>query len=119
MPQGPFRLNCVADSAVGVGAVTPITGTAYTLTSADPGRYLQTTNGSAVAITVPPDSDLALPIGAMVTVEQKGAGQFTWTAGAGVTLNSASAKVASAAQFAVSSAVKVAANTWTLMGNLA
>lgn len=119
MPQNPFRMNVIADSSVGVGNPKIISGTTHTFNVDDLLRYLQFTNGGAITLTVPADADLALPIGAQITIEQTGAGQVTFTAAGGVTLNSAGAKVATAAQFAVASAIKTAANKWTLVGNLA
>jgi hypothetical protein len=46
------------------------------------------TNASAIALTVPPNSSVAFPIGTMVPFSQGGAGAVTATAGVGVTLRS-------------------------------
>ena len=100
-------------------AISPQTGTAYTPALADAERYIQLDNAGAITLTVPSDSTTAFPVGTTVTFEQTGAGTVTFTADAGVTLNSRGAVVATAGQFAVATIVKTAANTFTLTGDLA
>ncbi len=99
--------------------VTQQTGTAYTFTLADAGTYVQFTNGSAVAATIPANATVAFPVGSVITVEQDGAGVVTATAAGGVTLHSTGAKVATNGQYAQVYYTKVATNTWLLSGNLA
>lgn len=105
---GPFR-------------ITQQTVTAYTFVYDDSGKYIQFTSGSSVAATVPPNSSLAVafPIGAVLTLEQNGAGTVTPTAGAGVTINSAGGATHTNAQYAVVSLIQVSANVWTMFGNMA
>lgn len=119
MPQRPQKVNLIAESAVGVGPLSPVAGTTYTFAASDRGGFKQFTNAGAVAATIPPNSAVPFPIDSVLTWYQGGAGQVTILAGAGVTLQSAGGKVATAAQYAVASAIKVGANTWLLMGNLA
>jgi hypothetical protein len=119
MPQGPYNLNCRANSAVGVGKPVTVAGTARTLSPSDLGKYLRFTNGSAVALTVPANATTALPIGQSISGVQAGAGQVTITAAGGVTINAAGAKVATAAQFAAFTLTKVGINEWDLAGDLA
>jgi hypothetical protein len=49
---------------------------------------------------------------------QIGAGTVTITAGAGVTLNSDGAKLKTNAQYAVATCLKIASDTWVVVGNL-
>jgi len=119
MPQQPFPLNSRAQSARGVGPIKTITGTTYTLTPSDIGRYLRFTNSGAVTFTIPANVDAPLPVEVNFNIIQAGAGQVTITAAGGVTLNSAGGLLATAAQFAVATLVKVAADEWDVMGNLA
>jgi len=70
------------------------TSTARTLTSADHGKTIFTTNGSATTITVPS----GLPSYFECDIVQKGAGQITVAAGSGVTVSSYSSWLKTAGQ---------------------
>ena len=73
------------------GAVNAQTGTTYTLVIGD--EYLdgvRMTNASANTVTIPPNADVALPVGTKVFITQGGAGSTTIAAGAGVTINAPS-----------------------------
>ncbi len=52
------------------------TGTTYTTVLADNGRLVTLTNGSAIAVTIPPNSSVAYPVGAQINLAQLGAGPF-------------------------------------------
>lgn len=65
-----------------------ITGTTGTITAADTGLVIETTNGSAVTITLPNDQ----VEGFNCQFRQAGAGQVTFTAASGATLRNADAK---------------------------
>lgn len=95
------------------------TGTSYTADADDAGRYIQFTNGSAVAFEIPPNGTVAFPVGTVITVEQNGAGAVTLTPGSGVTLNSRGGLLALGGQYAVAQVKKVATNTWTVIGDVA
>lgn len=95
------------------------TGTAYTLAITDAGRTVRMDNGSAIALTVPPNSSVAFPVGTQIVIEQSGAGAVTVTAGAGVTLYSRGSLVSTAGQYALAALVKTATDTWTLGGDIA
>jgi len=69
------------------GAVNVQTGTTYTLVIGD--EYLdgvRMTNTSANTLTLPPNADVALPVGTKVLITQGGAGSTNIAAGAGVTI---------------------------------
>jgi len=119
MPQNPVAVPLIAVSASGVGTPKVIAGTSHTLAPSDLSRYLRFTNGGAVTLSVPTNAAVPLPIGATFSFIQAGAGVVTVTPAGGVTVNSPSGKVATASQFAVATLVKVGANEWDLMGNLA
>ncbi len=95
-----------------------VAGTTYTLVLQDDGLWKRCTNGSAVTITIPPNSTVPLPVNSSIIFSQDGAGQVTLAAGAGVTLHSAGAKLASAAQYAVIQIFQNSANVWSVFGNL-
>ena len=64
------------------------TGTSYTLVLADATKALRCTNSAAVALTIPPNASVAIPVLSSIPVFQGGAGVVTVTAGAGVTFES-------------------------------
>ena len=75
-------------------------------------------NASANTFTIPPNSSVAFGIGTQINIAQLGAGQTTIVAGAGVTLNSAGAKLKLSAQYAVATCVKTDTNEWFVVGSL-
>lgn len=110
------------DFASGGGTSAPAvsreqTGTSYTAVLADANKYLWFSDGAAIAFTIPPHADVAFPVDTVITVEQSGAGQVTLTPGAGVTLRSRGGALKTAGQFAVVQLKKLAANTWTVLGD--
>lgn len=99
-------------------ALNAQTGTTYTAVLADDGKLITCDNASAIALTIPPNSSVAFGIGTQINIMQLGAGQVTITAGAGVTLRSAGTKVKTNGQYSVATCVKIATDTWVLVGNL-
>lgn len=97
------------------------TGTTYTLVLADAdlNKFVTLNNSSSVTVTIPPDSSVAFPVGAVVSAMQLGAGQVTFAAGAGVTLSSEGARLKTKGQYAVVTLLKMSANNWVAFGNTA
>ena len=90
----------------------------YTAVLTDDGKLCTMSVGSANNFTVPPNSSVAFGIGTQLNIAQLGAGQTTIVAGAGVTINSAGAKLKLLTQYAVATVVKTDTNTWFAVGNL-
>lgn len=90
----------------------------YTLALTDAEGTVTMTKGSANALTIPPNSSVAFPIGTRVTAVQLGAGATTVTAGAGVTLRYLATATLVMAQYSTVSLVKIATNTWAVSGDL-
>jgi hypothetical protein len=107
--------NALATAMVAINAQT---GTSYTAVLGDDGKLVTCDNGSAITFTVPPNSSVAFGIGTQINIMQLGAGQVTITAGAGVTFRSAGTKVKTNGQYSVATCVKIATDTWVLVGNL-
>ena len=107
--------NALATTMIAINAQT---GTTYTTVLTDDGKLITCSNASAIALTIPPNSSVAYGIGTQINIAQLGAGTVTITAGAGVTLNSAGAKLKTDAQYAVATCVKTDTNTWFVVGNL-
>jgi len=109
------ELDAVATAMIAINAQT---GATYTAVLTDDGKLVTMSNAGANTITIPPNSSVAYGIGTQINIAQLGAGQTTIAAGAGVTLNSAGAKLKLGAQYAVATCVKTDTNTWFVVGNL-
>jgi hypothetical protein len=60
--------------------------TSTTLQMSDCGECVRVNSGSAQTVTLPPDSGVALPVGAYGEIRRVGAGTLTLVAGSGVTI---------------------------------
>lgn len=94
------------------------TGTTYTLVLTDSGKTVTCSNAAAVTLTVPSNSSVAFPVGASIDIIGIGAGIVTVAAGAGVTVN-ATPSLVFRAQHSGASLLKLATDTWALVGDLA
>ena len=109
------ELDAVATAMIAINAQT---GTTYTTVLADDGKLVTCDNAASIALTIPPNSSVAYGIGTQINIMQLGAGTVTITAGAGVTLQSAGSKLKTDAQYAVATCLKIASDTWVVVGNL-
>jgi hypothetical protein len=107
--------NALATAMIAIRAST---ATSTTALLTDDGKLITMSNASANTFTVPPNSSVAFGIGTQLNIAQLGVGQTTIVAGAGVTLNSAGAKLKLSAQYAVATCVKTDTNEWFVVGNL-
>jgi hypothetical protein len=102
-------------------ATNPQTGTSYTLALADNGKLVTLANASPVAVTIPLNSSIALPVGAVIMMAAYGAGAVTISGAGGVTVVSAGATPASPvirAQYSSVGAIQTSANNWLVVGDL-
>jgi hypothetical protein len=90
-----------------------------TLALTDAGKFVITDVATANDLTVPPNVDVAFPVGTQINVVQNGAGKTRIKPGVGVTLNSDGAKTYINSQYSGCTLIKTATNTWSLIGNLA
>ena len=105
--------------ATAIIAINAQTGTTYTTVLADDGKLITCDNAASIALTIPPNSSVAYGIGTQINIMQMDAtGTVTITAGAGVTLRSDGAKLKTNAQYAVATCLKIASDTWVVVGNL-
>ena len=112
---------CVTDFTGMIRAEQQInaqTGTTYTFVLADHGKLVTSSNGSAQTLTVPPNSSVAYPIGADITLTQLGSGQVTIAAGSGVTLYAADSELKTRVQYSTAVLTKVASDSWLVAGDL-
>lgn len=87
---------------------------AYTLVLSDAGKVVEVNSSSAVALTIPPASSVAFPVGANVSVMQTGTGTVTVTAGSGVTINADVSLVLS--RWGMVTLIKRDTDSWTVQG---
>lgn len=78
------------DAAVVTRTVRTVT-TATTVVLADARGVVEANSGSPLAVTIPPNSSVAFPVGAVVEVARLGVGAVTVVAGAGVTIEGSTA----------------------------
>jgi hypothetical protein len=97
------------------------TGTTYTLVAGDADKLVTTSNGSAITVTIPPS---VFSAGQQINVQSIGVGLTTFAQGAGVTITSTgSGTLGNApklrARFSACTIVCTAANTFTVLGDIA
>jgi hypothetical protein len=103
---------------IGINAQT---GTTYTTVLADNGKLTTLTNASAIAVTIPPNSSVAYPVGAQINMAQLGAGQVTVSGGVGVTVVSTGATASTPkarAQYSSLTAVQTSTDNWLVVGDV-
>lgn len=92
---------------------------AKTLALTDRGQWVRFTSSGSVALTVPLNSAVAFAIGEVLNFIQADAGQVTITGSGGVTVNKPTGYNAKTrAQGAPFALVKIATDTWDLIGDL-
>jgi hypothetical protein len=111
-------LDELADEKVDKELTLVAQTSSYVLELTDRQVLVEMNNASANTLTVPPNSDVAFPIGTQVHVVQRGAGQTTITPGSGVTIN-ATPGLKMRAQWSVATLVKRSTNTWLAFGDIA
>jgi hypothetical protein len=102
-------------------ATNPQTGTTYTLALADNGKLVTLANASPVAVTIPLNSSVALPVGAVIMMAAYDAGAVTISGAGGVTVVSNGATAASPVirtQYSSVGCIQTSANNWLVVGDL-
>lgn len=99
------------------------TGTTYTVVLADGlNKIITMDNASANALKIPTDASVAFPTGTVINVYVKGAGACTISATSSGTTTITSAGATSAAptvnQYGAASIIKLAANSWIVVGKI-
>jgi hypothetical protein len=103
-------------------AFNAVLTTTYTFVLADNGKLVTGSNAAAQAFTIPTNATAAFPVGAQINVLQSGAGQITVTGDVGVSVFSNAATSAAPKcrnQFAALTCIKLATNTWYVIGDIA
>jgi hypothetical protein len=92
------------------------TGTTYTLVLTDNGRLVTLSNAAAITLTVPTNASVAFATGAVINIQQIGAGQVTVVGAGGVTVTGTGTKLRT--QYSAAALVKTGTDSWTLIGDL-
>jgi hypothetical protein len=110
--------NSITINGSGVLSINEQVGTTYTLVLTDAGKEIRFTNGSAVSLTIPPNSSVAFPIGTEIIIVQYGAGTVTVGPGSGVTINSAGGRLDLYEQYSAAALIKQNVDEWLLAGDI-
>jgi hypothetical protein len=99
------------------------TGTSYTPVLSDATIFITLNNASAISFTIPTNASVAYPVGTQLNIIQLGAGQVTISAvtSGTTTINSAAATSASPklrVQYSSASAIKIATDSWCVVGDI-
>ena len=113
------NLTVTGSTRSGSVVVNAQSGTTYTLVLSDAGKLVTLDNGSAITLTVPPNSSVAFEVGATIALAQLGAGTVSVAEGSGVTVSSLDGNTDLSGQYATASLVKTATDSWLLVGALA
>lgn len=102
-------------------SVNAQTGTTYTFVASDAASLVTASNSSAQTYTIPPNSSVAYATGSQISIIQIGTGQVTIQGGVGVTI--ASTGVTSTApklraRYSAATLIKVATDTWYVVGDI-
>jgi hypothetical protein len=91
--------------------------TSYTVVLGDEGNVVEMESSSANTVTIPTNASVAFNIGSSIDVFQKGTGQTSIVAGAGVTiLNTPGLKFRD--RYSMATLIKRDTNTWIVSGDL-
>lgn len=107
--------SAVAPSTQSQGTINTTT---YTLALSDAQLFEVCNNALSQIITVPTNASVAFPVGTEINFFQQGAGQVTFAAAGGVTIQSVSGFLNIANQYGAASLKQISIDTWALIGNL-
>lgn len=120
-----MAINIIGGSVSPSTALTlnPQTGTTYTFVLTDSNNTLVTaSNANTQTYTIPLNSSTPFPTGAQINLIQIGAGQVTISGASGVTVASNGATSTAPkcrVQYSSATCIKVATDTWYVIGDIA
>jgi len=84
----------------------------------DENKYILTTHGTGITVTLPQNSAQAFAIGTTIYYERNGAGTLTFAAGTGATVTSKDSTLTCGDRYTTVCALKIGTNAWSLIGNI-
>lgn len=114
--------DLAAAAMPGVLTLNAQTGTTYTFVLTDQNKLITASNASAQTYTIPLNSSVAYAVGTQINLIQIGAGQLTIVGTGGVTVASNAATSSTPKcrnQYAAATCIKVATDTWYVIGDIA
>ena len=118
-PPFTSRFTMKADVFKQAQSINAQTGTSYTLIAGDAGLLVTFSNAAATTLTLPSDATATIAIGTIIDFLQLGTGQVTVVAGGGATVRLSGLTGKARAQYSRFGTQKIAANTWSVYGDLA
>lgn len=113
------QLTIAASSGASLAQVVTYAGTAKTLALTDINTIIDCTSGSAVTITIPPQSSVTWTADAEIHVRMSGTGQVSIAVGSGVTVPPLTAPVSLGGRGAVVTLKRRSADVWAVVGFIA
>ena len=90
----------------------------YTLVLTDAGKVIEINSGSSENVTIPPNGDVAFPLGTQIVIVRLGSGAVVIVEGSGVTTRSDGDKNKIKSQYSSCVLIKHETNEWYILGNL-
>ena len=116
--DGDIALNGNIAAELGFVIQTGLTYGPGDFTAAHSGKMVTMDNAAANTVTLPSNASLAYPIGTEIHFQQLGAGATTVAIDTDTLNVNANLTLTLNGQYAVATALKMTATTWTLFGNL-
>jgi hypothetical protein len=110
-------ITALLDKANRLANIVTTSTSPVNITNTDADKVFVFENSSALTVNLPNDATATIPIGTQIAFIRNGTSTVTF-AGTGTILSDASKKSIKA-RYTSAAVVKVAANTWQLVGNLA
>jgi hypothetical protein len=101
--------------------VNPQTGTTFTPALTDNGKLVTLSNTSSIAVTIPPFSSVAYPVGAQLNFVGINTGTVTFGQGSGVTIVSTGATASAPAlraRYSSATAICISQDNWLIAGDI-
>ena len=108
-------LNSKTDKLLVINSQTA----SYTLVLGDADKLVEMNISTSNNLTIPPNANVAFPVGTQILITQYGSGQTTLVGGVGVDLRSDGNKLKISTQYSGVTLVKRGVNEWYVFGSLA
>jgi hypothetical protein len=118
--NGTFTTPTLNSPLINVG-INPQTGTTFTPALSDNGKLVTLSNTSSIAVTIPPFSSVAYPVGAQLNFVGINTGVVTFGQGSGVTIVSTGTTASAPtlrARYSSATAICISQDNWLIAGDI-